>query len=79
MEEELEVQANELRGNCLAIEKRIRNLTKHGDFHNQVFTADQYNECKTQLMLAVRHMEDARMRLGKLIQYSKDGVSIYDK
>ena len=33
-----------------------------------------------QAMLAVRHLEDARMRLGKVIQYGRDGgVSIYDQ
>ena len=36
-------------------------------------------EVKAQAMLAVRHIEDARMRLGKVIQYSGDGVSCYDK
>ena len=36
-------------------------------------------EAKAQAMLAVRHLEDARMRLGKVIQYSDGGVSIYDK
>ena len=29
--------------------------------------------------LAVRHIEDARMRLGKVLQYAGVGVSIYDK
>ena len=36
-------------------------------------------EMAANLMLAVRHMEDARMRLGKAIQHSGDGVSKYDK
>jgi hypothetical protein len=30
-------------------------------------------------MLAIRHLEDARMRLGKAIQYAEDGISCYDK
>ncbi len=29
--------------------------------------------------LALRHIEDARMRYGKVIQYSTDWVSVYDK
>jgi len=29
--------------------------------------------------LTVRHIEDARMRLGKVCQYADDGVSILDK
>lgn len=36
-------------------------------------------EVHDHMMLAVRHLEDARMRLGKAIQYSGDGVSCYDK
>ena len=32
-----------------------------------------------QATLAMRHIEDARMRYGKVIQYLGDGESIYDK
>lgn len=36
-------------------------------------------ETKAQAMLAVRHLEDARMRLGKVIQYGiGGGVSCWD-
>jgi hypothetical protein len=31
------------------------------------------------MMLAIRHLEDARMRLGKAMQHTGSGVSIYDK
>ena len=31
------------------------------------------------LMLAYRHLEDARMRLGKVLQARDGGVSVYDK
>lgn len=37
------------------------------------------SEAGAQAMLAVRHLEDARMRLGKVLQYLRDGVSSYDK
>jgi hypothetical protein len=37
-------------------------------------------EAAAQAMLSVRHLEDARMRLGKVIQWSSGGgVSAYDK
>jgi len=37
-------------------------------------------EAAAQAMLAVRHLEDARMRIGKVIQHGvSGGVSIYDK
>ena len=36
-------------------------------------------EAKANIMLAYRHLEDARMRLGKAIQATEGGVSCYDK
>ncbi|HEX2959095.1 MAG TPA: hypothetical protein VHO70_19825 [Chitinispirillaceae bacterium] len=42
-------------------------------------TREMHPEVGENLMLAIRHLEDARMRLGKVIQYAGDGVSCYDK
>jgi hypothetical protein len=36
-------------------------------------------EVGANVMLAIRHLEDAKMRLGKAIQYAGDGISCYDK
>ena len=36
-------------------------------------------EGKANVMLTYRHLEDARMRLGKVLQAEDGGVSIYDK
>ncbi len=36
-------------------------------------------ETKANIMLAYRHLEDARMRLGKVIQAQDGGVSCYKK
>lgn len=36
-------------------------------------------EVKANIMLAYRHVEDATMRLGKVLQALNGGVSIYDK
>lgn len=36
-------------------------------------------ECIAQAMLALRHIEDARMRFGKVIQYATTGESSYAK
>jgi len=41
-------------------------------------TADKA-EMVANTMLAYRHLEDARMRLGKVIQAYDGGVSVYDK
>lgn len=38
-----------------------------------------FGEFNANIMLAFRHLEDARMRLGKAIQALDGGVSIYDK
>lgn len=37
------------------------------------------SEMLANIMLAYRHLEDARMRLGKVIQAFDGGVSCYDK
>jgi hypothetical protein len=36
-------------------------------------------EAVANLMLAYRHLEDASMRLGKVIQAINGGVSVYDR
>jgi hypothetical protein len=36
-------------------------------------------EALANIMLAYRHLEDASMRLGKVIQALDNGVSVYDK
>jgi hypothetical protein len=36
-------------------------------------------EALANIMLAYRHLEDASMRLGKVIQALDGGVSVYDK
>ncbi len=36
-------------------------------------------EAIANIMLAFRHLEDARMRLGKAIQATDGGVSVYDR
>lgn len=51
---------------------------------NKRFTEDedyvgQHGEMRANIMLAFRHLEDARMRVGKILQAAGDGVSILDK
>jgi hypothetical protein len=46
----------------------------------QVFTSkSDISEMISNSMLAYRHLEDASMRLGKVIQAYDGGVSVYDK
>lgn len=48
------------------------------DLRDFIERADLW-EMKANIMLAYRHLEDARMRLGKVIQAQEGGVSCYDK
>ena len=61
-----------LRADILVIEKRVRALVPQVGGGNP-------GEVKANLTLSFRHLEDARLRLGKAIQHSGDGVSCYDK
>jgi hypothetical protein len=68
-----------LRSDCKYMESVARDLMKSKVFISFAETFEgQHDEMKAQIMLAVRHLEDARMRLGKVLQYSRDGVSILD-
>ncbi len=67
---------NELRSEIGQVEKQVRLLTKE---QMGAPNAELAGEMKANLMLAVRHLEDARMRLGKVIQAKNGGVSCYDE
>lgn len=65
---------------CKEVEGRVREIRHEIASTDplEVESAD-YSEVRANLTLAIRHLEDARMRLGKTIQYAGDGVSKYDK
>ncbi len=54
-------------------------LFSHEFIRDFDFNTWQYNEIVENLKLAKRHLEDARMRFGKVLQHSEDSISIYDK
>ena len=68
---ELEV-ANDLRERLAVLEKYARSYI---DDLKKLWNW----EAIAQATLAMRHIEDARMRYGKVIQYLWDWVSVYDK
>lgn len=73
-----ERNANDLRDEIEKIKKSLL------QFKNEVQDwpteeGDDRGEEIANLMLSYRHLEDARMRLGKYIQTVAGGVSIYDK
>jgi hypothetical protein len=54
----------------------LADLTSRPDVPTSCPAADR-GEMIANVMLAYRHLEDARMRLGKVIQAYEGGVSIY--
>jgi hypothetical protein len=67
---------NGLRRLTHGIECQVRGLTPQV---SALPEGTQLQEVNANLMLAVRHLEDARMRLGKAIQWGcQGGVSKYD-
>jgi len=75
----LKEACGDMRGLCKRLEQRTRMLKQDPVFDGDQAYPSQHGEMKAHIMLAVRHFEDARMRLGKVLQYADDGVSIYDK
>lgn len=75
----LEEKCNDIRSEVKKIEKYTRSLLNDKTYRNEQSFCGQHEEMKAQTMLAVRALEEARMRIGKVLQYSGDGVSIYDK
>lgn len=63
-----------LRLRLLSVERLARGIKGHPE----VTSVFDPGEAIAQSMLAVRHIEDARMRLGKVLQYIRDGVSAFD-
>jgi hypothetical protein len=67
----------------LAIQKDVRDLMAHHSFNVPSESPDMVHadlaEMRANIMLAVRHIEDARMRMGKVIQAANGGISVYDK
>lgn len=53
-------------------------LMEH-DVFKSVPPPNQAGEMKANIMLAYRHLEDARMRLGKVVQAYDGGKSVYPR
>ncbi len=68
-----------LRASIQVSAKMVKSLLDHGDFSSEQRYPGQHGEMKANIMLAYRHLEDARMRIGKILQAADDGVSILDK
>lgn len=70
---------NDLRSVIKGIGDNVKALKDHEEFKNEDAYKGQHGEMIANIMLAYRHLEDARMRVGKILQAADDGVSILDK
>lgn len=65
-----------MRADLELLKSKCLNWMKHPEFQNEQTHENQHSEMKANLMLSYRHLEDARMRLGKAIQAKEGGKSI---
>ena len=79
MPEELKKTCDRLRENIKDIGCMAKGLMQHPDFDAEQAYVGQHGEMRANIMLTYRHLEDARMRVGKILQAAGDGVSILDK
>ncbi len=77
--ETLKMKCHSFRHGILNIAKAVKSLMGHNHFDGLQNYCGQHSEMKANTMLAYRHLEDARMRIGKVLQAADDGVSILDK
>ncbi|MCH8247068.1 MAG: hypothetical protein IH951_11750 [Bacteroidetes bacterium] len=70
---------NGFRSELNGIGHGVIQLNEHPAFTGAATTAKDVSEMHANLTLAYRHLEDARMRLGKVLQARDGGVSVYDK
>jgi len=78
-DEALTMDLKAMRTSIVNIAAEVRKLMEHAVFSGEQKFLGSHQEMKANIMLAYRHLEDARMRLGKVQQYNEDGISCYDK
>ena len=77
--ETLEEKCARIRASLLVLEHDVRSMITNdiGPVETESFDG-QRDEQKEQAWLSVRAIEDARMRLGKVIQFNGTGDSCFD-
>ena len=68
-----------MRSTLEGLKSSVHGLKRHNVFENRLNPDEDHGEMKANIMLTFRHLEDARMRLGKVIQALEGGISIFDK
>jgi hypothetical protein len=79
MEPKFNDECDRLRATIKQIGMDTHALMGHSVFGEPQAWIGQHGETKANIMLAYRHLEDARMRLGKVLQAHDGGVSCDDK
>lgn len=69
----------DLRTRAKGLAQETWGLRQHPALREEQARPWQHGEMIANATLAFRHLEDARMRLGKAIQHAEDGISCYDK
>ena len=82
----IEERGATIRTAILDLERAVQALLIHSVFRNENcrinspnIPDDQHSNMKANITLAFRHLEDARMRIGKVLQAYQGGTSILDK
>ncbi len=80
-EENFEILCNELRTMIKDTSVNVKDLMAHSELvgGQSAERMGRDDEMRANIMLAYRHLEDARMRVGKILQAKNGGVSVYDK
>ena len=86
MEDKIEDILADLRTEIEGTKKRVSQLPAHGFFRKESPQLDganmptnQHHNMLANITLAFRHLEDAQMRIGKILQAHQGGISILDK
>ena len=72
-------RCQEVRAKVEELKAAVWAMRSHLDFSNEQTHVYQHAEMKANVMLSYRHLEDARMRMGKAIQARDGGTSCYPK
>lgn len=79
MGEGIEEAIARLRATTEVVGQEVKGLKGHFYFQGEAEKGADHGEMIANIMLAYRHLEDARMRLGKVIQAKDGGKSVYNK
>ena len=69
----------DIRAKLEELKTSVKAMKAHSDLQTRQEPACDHGEILANIMLAYRHLEDARMRMGKAIQARDGGTSCYPK